>query len=174
MFTYCTSWITRKFHQKKGKTTTIAQCLGESSGSVGIGLYSPSGDRGYRSPPRRRSVRPRSSRGLRGTQAAHHVLPKFQGTLVLSPAFNIRLLIPAPSNRPNTVSKKSVTTSWSLGESLWKLASISPSLPVAVSGLVSPIVAPAQMGRFWFKHHCFVHERQGFDGLSGMCKCNIL
>lgn len=159
---------------KGRKTTAPGQCVGGYS-VVGIGLYSLlaslSGDLGYTP---RRSVRPSSS-SLAGIQAVHHVLPKFQGTLVSKPAFNMRLLIPAPSSRPNTTSKKRVTTSWSLGESLWKhLASISPSFPVAVSGLVSPIVAPAQMGRFWFKHHCFVHERHGFDGSSGICMCNIL
>jgi hypothetical protein len=46
-------------------------------------------------------------------------------------------------------------------------ASTSPSLPVAVSGFVSPREAPAQMGRFWFRHHCFVQERHGLEGLSG-------
>jgi hypothetical protein len=49
-------------------------------------------------------------------------------------------------------------------------ASTSPSLPVAVSGSVSPREAPAQIGRFWFRHHCFVQERHGLEGLSGMSK----
>lgn len=54
------------------------------------------------------------------------------------------------------------------------LASTSPSFPVAVSGSVSPSEAPAHMGKFWFRHHCFVHDRQGFEGLSGMSRCNIV
>jgi hypothetical protein len=49
-------------------------------------------------------------------------------------------------------------------------ASTSPSLPVAVSGSVSPREAPAQIGRFWFRHHCFVQERHGLEGLSGMSR----
>lgn len=54
------------------------------------------------------------------------------------------------------------------------LASTSPSLPVAVSGFVLPKEAPAQIGRFWFRHHCFVHDRQGWDGLSGIFNRNIV
>lgn len=49
------------------------------------------------------------------------------------------------------------------------LASTSPSFPVAVSGSASPSFAPAQMGKFWLRHHCFVHDRQGCLGLSGIC-----
>lgn len=49
-------------------------------------------------------------------------------------------------------------------------ASTSPSLPVAVSGSVSPREAPAHIGRFWFRHHCFVQERHGLEGLSGMSR----
>ncbi len=52
-------------------------------------------------------------------------------------------------------------------------ASTSPSLPVAVSGSVSPREAPAQMGRFWFRHHCLVQERHGLEGLSGMSRRRI-
>jgi len=139
-------YILRNIYQKK--TTTLGQCIGGYS--AGIGVYSPALSAEFGCPPLvRRWARPSSSSCLRGTQAAHHDLPKFQETLVSNPAFNIRPLIPAASSRPNTVSKKRVTTSWSLGESLWKhLASISPSFPVAVSGLVSPSFAPAQIGMF--------------------------
>jgi len=110
-----------------------------------------------------------------GTHASHQRLLVLQGgSSEASPAFIIRLLTPAPSRRPKTVNKNSVTTSWSLGESRWKhLASTSPSFPVAVSGFVSPSEAPAQIGKFWFKHHCFVHDKHGWDGLSGMSKCNM-
>lgn len=54
------------------------------------------------------------------------------------------------------------------------LASTSPSFPVAVSGSVSPSEAPAQMGRFWLRHHCFVHDRQGLEGLSAMSNRSIV
>lgn len=118
----------------------------------------------------------------------HHLRPVGHGMFVFSPALTILPLIPAPSKRPKTVRRNSETTSWSRGESRSEggivnkrnriaqilqdyirkqRASTSPSLPVAVSGSVSPRVAPAQMGRFWFRHHCLVQERQGLEGLSG-------
>jgi hypothetical protein len=134
-------------------------------------------------------------RHVKCTLTCHHLRPVFQGKLVSKPALTILPLIPAPSKRPNTVRRNKVTTSWSRGESRSgrmqivqlvclnrvaqlmgetefyirkQRASTSPSLPVAVSGSVSPREAPAQIGRFWFRHHCFVQERHGLEGLSGM------
>jgi len=127
----------------------------------------------------------------------HHLRFVCQGKLISVPALAILPLIPAPSKRPNTVRRNKETTSWSRGESrseeackssiscCWdrvalagrprvyvrkQRASTSPSLPVAVSGSVSPREAPAQICRFWFRHHCFVQERHGLEGLSGMSK----
>jgi hypothetical protein len=48
---------------------------------------------------------------------SHHLRPVDHAMLVSKPAFSIRLLMPAPSNKPNTVSRNKVTTSWSRGES---------------------------------------------------------
>jgi hypothetical protein len=127
---------------------------------------------------------------------SHHLVSSalllFQGSKVpVSPAFNMRFLIPAPSRRPNTMSRNRITTSWSLGESRSgnatlkskmllqiihirkHLASTSPSFPVAVSGFVLPIEAPAHMGSFWSKHHCFVQDKQGCEGLLGSVRGNI-
>lgn len=45
---------------------------------------------------------------------------------------------------------------------------MSPSFPVAVSGFASPMDAPAHLGRFWLMHHCFVQDRHGLLGSSGL------
>jgi hypothetical protein len=139
------------------------------------------------------------SRGREVALTCHHLRPVCHGKLVSKPALTILPLIPAPSKRPNTVRRNKETTSWSRGESRSvggvcrccqsaarpncpeldrvyirkQRASTSPSLPVAVSGSVSPREAPAQMGRFWFRHHCFVQERHGLEGLSGMSRRRI-
>jgi hypothetical protein len=132
-------------------------------------------------------------------RTSHNSLPAVQLNRGSKPAFSIFPLIPAPSNKPKTVNRNSVTISWSRGESLSnqsqpiavnsqpppeqgceqrysrkQRASTSPSFPVAVSGLASPNVAPAQIARFWLIHHCFVQERHGLFGLSGKSRCRIL
>ena len=144
------------------------------------------------------AVSPKNGRlGRKSQHTSHNSLPAVQLNRGSSPAFSIFPLIPAPSNNPKTVSRNRVTTSWSRGESLSyrkkprqsttpseqgreqehsrkQRASTSPSLPVAVSGSASPKVAPAHIGRFWFRHHCFVQDRQGLFGLSGKFRCRIV
>ena len=55
-------------------------------------------------------------------RTSHHLLLVFHGKLVSNPAFSMRPLIPAPRRRPKTVRRKSVTTSWSRGESRSEMA----------------------------------------------------
>lgn len=64
-----------------------------------------------------RSMREGDIESIAEIVTSHHFLPVSQARVVSRPAFCILPLIPAPRSNPNTVSKKSVTTSWSRGES---------------------------------------------------------
>ena len=59
---------------------------------------------------------------------SHHRRLVLQGKVESNPALSILFLIPAPSRRPNTVSRKRVTTSWSLGESRSVVTSVNAHL----------------------------------------------
>lgn len=71
----------------------------------------------------------------------------------------------AKSNSPAVMTTKAMTTNSSRFESrLKQRASTSPSVPVPTSGSSSGTSAPLQMGSFWSRQNCRVHERQGLEG----------
>lgn len=67
----------------------------------------------------KKNVNPKRKRLVPITQrTSHNSLPAVQLNRGSRPAFSIFPLMPAPSNKPNTVNRNRVTTSWSRGESL--------------------------------------------------------